>query len=290
MRYKKVILLAVCLLAVLPAVLLLPPQAVPVIAENPKTELSVFVPVIMYHAVIDNPNRIGDFIITPQTFENDMEYLKNNGYTTVFPSEIIDFAEFGKPLPPNPVLITFDDGHYGLLRCILPILEERSLKANVNIEGAYTEQSTIEDDHNPAYSYLTWEEIRLLHDSGRFEIGNHTYDMHSLTGLRKGCRKNPGESLAAYERALADDVGKLQSILAGTTGVMPRTFAYPFGYVSDESIPVLRSIGLKLLMTCYEKPNYVSVKDELPLILHRYNRPGNMSTEKFMAKVLARDN
>jgi peptidoglycan/xylan/chitin deacetylase (PgdA/CDA1 family) len=242
----------------------------------------------MYHAVVDDRSKVNDFIVTPEIFERDMQYLTQHGFTTVFPSEILDFVEYGKPLPPNPVLVTFDDGHCGVLHYVLPILERMNLKANINIEGSFTEKSTDEDAHNPMYSYLTWIEIRQLHDSGHFEIGNHTYNMHSPNGYRHGSKKNTGESAEAYKTALDGDVGKLQTILTEAIGKTPVTFAYPYGFVSLESVPILDSMGLKLLLTCYEKSNYVTIGDTLPLTLHRCNRPGGMSTQAYMDIVMKR--
>ena len=247
---------------------------------------SIFVPVIMYHRLLKDPDMAGDYTVSPDMFRSDMEYLSKKGYTTVFVRDIIDYIETGAPLPEKPVVITFDDGYYNVLEYALPYMEENNIKAVMNIVGSYTEQSTEEDEHNPAYSYLTWDEIAELDKSGLFEIGSHTYDMHSMSG-RRGCKRLSNENAEEYRQALIGDIGMLQDMLQQKSGVTPITFAYPYGFISTESIAILEEIGFKALLTCYEKPNYISRSDSGEcLILNRYNRPYSLSTEEFMEKLL----
>lgn len=285
-RFKKFILL-VC------AALVLAGFAVKLTADGLKYEPAsaevseeIFVPVIMYHSLLKDPDRAGEYVVSPDTFKADMKYLQDNGYTTVFVRDLIDYVENGADLPDKPVVVTFDDGHYNVMEYALPFMRENNIKGVINIVGAYTEKSTAEGDHNPAYSYLTWEEISELEQSGVFEIGSHTYDMHSI-GVRSGCKKRYGENTVTYRNALIEDIGGLQELLTEKSGVTPITFAYPYGFISEESVPTLREIGFKALLTCYEKPNYISRDDpDCLLQINRYNRPAGVSTEEFMEKIL----
>lgn len=246
----------------------------------------IFVPAIMYHSLLKDPARAGDYVLSPEVFEEDMRYLAENGYTAVFARELADHAENGSPLPEKPIVITFDDGYYNIMEYAYPYMRENGIKGVINIVGAYTERSTEEDEHNPAYSYLTWEEIAELDRSGVFEIGSHTYDMHSTSG-RRGCRRLYSESAEDYRKALFEDIGGLQTMLEDKSGVKPVTFAYPYGFISEESAEILREMGFRTLLTCYEKPNFISCgnADEC-LILNRYNRPSGVSAEEFFRKVL----
>lgn len=285
-RFKKFILL-VC------AALVLAGFAVKLTADGLRYEPAsaevceeIFVPVVMYHSLLKDPDRAGEYVVSPDVFKADMKYLQDNGYTTVFVSDLVDYVENGSDLPDKPVVVTFDDGQYNIMEYAYPFMRENNIKGVINIVGAYTEKSTAEDDHNPAYSYLTWEEIAELEQSGVFEIGSHTYDMHSM-GVRSGCKKRYGENTVTYRNALTEDIGGLQELLTEKSGVTPVTFAYPYGFISDESVPVLREIGFKALLTCYEKPNYISRDDpECLLQINRYNRPADVSTEDFMEKLL----
>lgn len=248
----------------------------------------VFVPVIMYHSILKNPSRQGDYVVSPETFENDVKYLCDNGYTPVFIAEIVDYVDYGKPLPEKPVVITFDDGYYNNVTYALPIIEKYKIKANINVVGSFVQLSSDANEHNPAYSNLTWDDIRELNDNGRIEIGNHSYDLHSMNG-RKGCMKLAGETDEEYKKVLYDDVGLLQDLLEVNSDVRPIVFAYPYGKISDESIDIFKEMGFRALLTCYEKPNYITQKPGDIILLNRYNRPSGMSTEQFMQKLLSED-
>ncbi len=50
-------------------------------------------------------------VISPETFENHIRALAENGYTAVSPEELTAYVEHGGTLPEKPVLITFDDGY-----------------------------------------------------------------------------------------------------------------------------------------------------------------------------------
>lgn len=246
----------------------------------------IFVPAVMYHSLLKDPARAGEYVLSPAVFEEDMRYLTENGYETVFVSDLVDYVEKGTPLPEKPVLVTFDDGFLNVMTYAYPYMKENGLKGVMNVVGTYTDFSAEQNDHNPAYSSLTWDEIAELANSGVFEIGNHTYNMHSMTS-RRGCRKLYSESAEDYRRTLSEDVLSLQALLRDKSGVTAETFAYPFGFMSEESADILRDMGFKALLTCNEKPNYISRGDpECLLCINRYNRPAGISTEDFMKKLL----
>ena len=60
-------------------------------------------PVIMYHSVLSDPSRTGDYVITPDEFEKDLIYIKSKGMNTVTPDMIIDYVDNGTPLPEGPI-------------------------------------------------------------------------------------------------------------------------------------------------------------------------------------------
>ena len=79
-----------------------------VMAEDP----GVRVPVIMYHAVMDDASRLGKYVISPEELESDFKWLSENGYTAVLSEDLINYTENGAALPEKPILLTFDDGYY----------------------------------------------------------------------------------------------------------------------------------------------------------------------------------
>lgn len=251
-------------------------------------ELTEFadIPVLMYHSIADRPSRAGDYLILPDLFYSDMKYLSEHGYKTVTAAQTLEYAKNGGDFPDKPIIVTFDDGFLNNLTYALPVFEEFNMCGTVNIVGSYCVRSAEYDDHNPNYAYLTNEEIIELAESGRFEIGAHTYDMHGMNG-RQGCRRNYNESEEDYFAALSEDCRLENEYLLTECGMVTDVFAYPYGYISKGSGDVLYKNGYKVLFTCYERHNIIepcSVEEGEPLYLDRYNRAYGLSSEDFMEK------
>ena len=250
-------------------------------APEQTEEPPVTVPILMYHSVCRNDKVRSDYYITPEKCGSDLRYLKEKGYTAVFVSELADYAEGKGDLPEKPVALTFDDVYYNWLTDVLGLLEQYDMKATFNIVGSYAEKEAQAEYRSPAYSYLTWEEVAALKNSGRAEIGSHTWDMHAMDG-RRGCKMLPGESAGHYEKTLTEDLVRLQNALKEHCGITPVTFAYPFGEISRESVPILRSLGFRAALTCDERVNRLTRDPAALFSLGRINRASHYSTAAFM--------
>lgn len=250
-------------------------------SEKPE---GIFLPVIMYHSITETA--VSDYQVTPAVFEDDIRYLKMNGYETVSAAQLLAYTEGNGELPAHPVMITFDDGFYNNLSAALPLLEAYDMCAVVSIVGEYTEVTAERDPHVERYSYLTWEDVQALLDSGRVEIGNHTWNLHS-NAERAGCSIMYGENTELYTQMLREDIGALQDRAYEKTGSLPTVFAYPFGFICRESIPVLKELGFTCTLTCYEKPNYITRDSTCLYGLFRYNRDPAYTTEEFFARALS---
>src|ERR671923_1640048 len=69
--------------------------------------------VLMYHKVNDVP---GNPLTMPVSlFDEQMDQLRQLGYTVVDLDAVLAHYVSGEPLPPQAVLITFDDGYHGNL-------------------------------------------------------------------------------------------------------------------------------------------------------------------------------
>jgi len=246
-------------------------------------EEGVFLPVIMYHSITDSPK--GDYQISSEAFADDLYYLYANGYETVSTAQLLAYTEGKDTLPEKPVMITFDDGFYNNLSIALPLLEEYDMCAIVSVVGYYTDVTAEKDPHVDKYSYLTWGDIQELSKSGRIEIGSHTYDLHS-NDTRAGCSIMYGEDKTSYTAMLRADLNQLQSRMKEKTGLTPAVFAYPYGFVCRESIPVLKELGFVCTLTCREQGNYITRDPDCLYGLDRYNRNPAESTEAFFNRIL----
>lgn len=242
------------------------------------------VPIIMYHSILKDPARSNKYTITPAVLEEDLKYIKANGYETITISDLISYVYDDKPLPPKPIILTFDDGHYNNYGYLYPLLEKYDMKAVISIVGSYTDKFSETDEANLNYSYLRWKDINELISSGRVEFQNHTYNLHDNTHGRIGAKKKKGESDDEYKKILEEDINKLQNEFKENTGYVPTCFTYPFGSISNSSLDIIKELGFKASLSCEEGINKITKNPNSLYLLKRYNRPSYVSTYNIFKK------
>ena len=221
----------------------------------------VYVPIIMYH-MISSDVHISSLAVTPQQLESDLKYLSEKGYHAVFMSDIIDFVYDNKPLPENPIVLTFDDGYYNNYLYAMPLLEKYDMKMVLSIIGESADEwSAANWPANKRYGHLTWAQICEMVKTGRVELANHTYDMHK-DGPRVGAAKKRGEDVESYKKALSKDLLTFQAQIKSKCGKAPECFTYPFGNKSDVSDEVLKELGFKATLSCWGGVNNVVSGDK----------------------------
>lgn len=245
-------------------------------------ETTISLPILMYHSVTEGAE--SDYRIQPETFSSDLHYLKENGYTTVSAAQLIEYTNGIGTLPEHPVMLTFDDGFYNNYSLVLPLLEEYDMCAVISIVGEFTDELAPESPHVDAYSYLTWADLQALLDSGRVELGSHTYALHNDTG-RCGCSITAGESEDTYHMLLLEDLGMLQTRFQEELQMQPVLFAYPYGFLCSESRSVLQELGILMTLNCREATNQITRDPRCLYGLNRYNRYGNCDTATWMQRL-----
>lgn len=244
----------------------------------------IALPIIMYHSVLKS--RSGNYIVSPDTLEKDLQYIKEKGYTTITMADLIRYVYEDGILPEKPILLTFDDGHYNNLGYVVPLLEKYQMKAVISIVGDYTDTYSKTDEANLNYSYLRWKDIKTLMESETIEFQNHTYGLHSLTNGRNGCMKKYKESIEQYQTLLTNDLNKLQKEFEHQTGYTPTTFTYPFGGISKESYEVIKNLGFKASLSCSSGINYITKDPNCLYCLKRNNRTSQADRITFFNKLL----
>jgi peptidoglycan/xylan/chitin deacetylase (PgdA/CDA1 family) len=94
-----------------------------------------------------------------------------------------------------------------------------------------------------------------------------------------------GESLDSYRTLLEDDVGKMQKMLYETTGEMPTTFTYPYGYISKSSKEILKNMGFRATLSCSEGLNYITRDPESLYHMKRVCRSPEESSAQFFKAI-----
>ena len=182
------------------------------------------VPVLCYHQVrdwrADDSKTARPYIIPPSRFLLHMKMLRDSGYHAVSPDQLVDYLVKGIPLPPRPIVITFDDGTLAQYTSALPVLERYGFKAVFFIMTVTIDKP----------GYLSRAQIKALSDRGHV-IGCHTWDHHNVTNYT-------GKD---WDMQLSKPTGLLSQI----TGKPVNYFAYPFGSWNEAAITELRSHNYK---------------------------------------------
>ena len=284
-RLKKIHVLS--LLALLSGVLFV----LAVRADRAKPVVSTVqtraLPVVMYHHVLRDTHRAGKYVLPEQTLREDLAYLQACGYTSVTVGDVLAFVKGEKELPEKIVMLTFDDGYQSMETYVLPLLQAYGMKAVLSVVGQFAQTYTDSGDTNVNYACLSWDALRRLADSGRFELQNHTYDLHKNgTKGRKGLAQQPGETPDAYRAMLTEDLMKNQNAIRQFTGQTPTALTYPFGAFSDSTPQIAKDCGFQAILTCAQTVNTVTQGDTESLFaLGRFNRAAGKTSAAFFKKL-----
>lgn len=207
-------------LAVLLCILFTP--LLPADAAGDGTLRRIHVPILMYHYVSPIPAdadvyRI-DLTVEPPLFRQHMAYLKQAGYETISLYQLHDALMNGSPLPPKPIVLTFDDGHIDHYQQVFPVLQEFGFTATFFIITG------LADVAHP--DYVNWEQIREMAQAGMY--------MQSHTKNHRDLRERDTDFLV-YEI-----IGSIESLEAHT-GQPVQVFCYPAGRYDDATLRILAS-------------------------------------------------
>ncbi len=174
------------------------------------------VPVLLYHAVMDEPpSWIAEFTVTPRQFAAHLDAIAGSGRTPLTIGALADHLAGLAPLPPRPVLITFDDGFADLPGPTAEALARRSLPATAYLTtGALTPDGP---SLLPPAPMMTLGQAPALERAG-LEIGSHTVTHAQL------------DTLSA--RDLAWELRTSKAVLEDVLGHPVHHLAYPHGYNS----------------------------------------------------------
>lgn len=249
-------------------------------SSTSSTSQTVCVPIIMYHQV--KATDLGKDVISPYEFENDLKYLADNNYNTITMSQLIDYVYNDEKLPENPIIITFDDGYLSTYKNVFPLIKKYNTKIVLSIIGIGTDNFSRVHDENLNYSHATWEQLNDMKESGLVEIQNHSYNLHRVCNGRVGCKKTRNESLEEYEAVLTEDIMKCQEHISILLGSTPNTFTYPYGEVSDSTVPILKKLGFKASLSCKYGVNLITKDPDKLYGLKRICRSHNYNIKKLI--------
>ncbi|HXS64350.1 MAG TPA: polysaccharide deacetylase family protein [Streptosporangiaceae bacterium] len=186
------------------------------------------VPILMYHEITAEPVLSGRLAVPPDTFAQQLGYLKAAGYHTLTAGQFANALAWKAPLPPKPVVLTFDDGFADFYYTALPLMQSLGLAGTLFVTSGWTGASGgYLSEHSPP-GMLTGEQIREIADAG-IEIGAHSVTHPELDQISAGSLR---QELVGGKQALED-----------LLGVPVPGLAYPFGYSSKAVRDSAAAIG-----------------------------------------------
>ncbi|MCK4817499.1 polysaccharide deacetylase family protein, partial [bacterium] len=148
-------------------------------AKNPDF-LTNEIPVFVFHT------------IDPIIFEEQLIFLKDNGYRTLGVNEFVDCLAKKKNTIEKPVLLTVDDGRSSFYRFGYPLLQKYNMRATLFIlPGWILDANNVRNNLLEVWkseinlaqlsaidpkdeTLCTWPEIKEMYASGIVDIENHT--------------------------------------------------------------------------------------------------------------------
>ena len=179
-------------------------------------------PILMYHYISQPPGDADalrrDLSVAPDRFRAQLVYLQQEGYSSITFYDLVMHLQIGQPLPPKPIMLTFDDGHKDHRSNALPLLQEYGFAGTFFVITGFADEGRQE--------HLSWQDVIEMAQAG-MEIGTHSYTHPDL-------RDQP------VDYVIWQSLGPKQAVESR----IPRTvtsFCYPFGVYDDQVIAVIAS-------------------------------------------------
>jgi len=189
------------------------------------------VSILVYHSVSDI---CVDTAVTAATFEEQMNFLKRNGYYFATLAEVISYINGEKRLPLKTIAITIDDGYADSYQNVFPVLKKFKIPATIFIVSDFEKMAQPIGSKLSALSEIEKGEMKK---SGLVDFQSHSATHVMLDSV-------DGETLGR-EMIRGDYV----------------YFAYPGGHYNQAARDGVKKAGYSAAFTI--KPGLVRKGDDL---------------------------
>lgn len=157
-------------------------------AKTHTIDIQAPVPVLMYHSVSDNQQWLwGNLSCPVRVFEDHVRALVKHNFTTISLQHLYDHLAHGAPLPPDPVVLTFDDGYLDNWVYAYPILKRYGCQGTIfinpdfvdpeercrfNLDDVAAGRVAAEALETPGF--LSWAELAAMESAGVMDVQSHT--------------------------------------------------------------------------------------------------------------------
>ncbi len=213
----------------------------PPIPRDGEGNSGAIVPILIYHSIrpyIPTDSKgARRWIATPDTLESELSWLRENGYSSVTFDALAAHVTGGAPLPPKPVILSFDDDWQSQYENAVPLLRRYGFTATFFIWVRAVGRA----------HHMSWDEIREL-DAEGMEIGCHTLTHLILPKLKD-------------DEMLRREISSAKDQIEAHIGHPVTSLAYPFGQYDERVVGIAREAGFTTARSTW--PGVFHTKDGL---------------------------
>lgn len=205
--------------------------SIPDLYQKPAENTVIKFPVFNYHHLGPLPENADEnrqaFTVTPEVFEEQLKYFKDNGYQPVYLDELIEYFDTGRPLPSKAIAITFDDGYQEHYQNAFPLLKKYGFVATFFVIIDWVGRPDM----------MSWANIKEMSEAG-MAFGSHTLSHPHLTDLSDEDLKREVEE---SKKALEENLGRPVNFIS-----------YPGGNYNERVIEAVKAAGYKGALGVYK--------------------------------------
>jgi len=195
------------------------------------------VPVIAYHKF--SKTKADAMTVTENAFEQQMRFLKENGYRVITMDEFFGFLDFQSQIPKKSVVITMDDGWRSAYEIAFPILKKYGYPATLFV---YTDLIFQSD------KTLDWNLIAEMSKNG-IDVQCHSKTHRNLD------RRESRESFREYFEAVKKELTESAKIVKRRLNKDVRYLAYPYGDTNHLVVALVVKLGYQGAFTVERESN-----------------------------------
>lgn len=236
--------------------------------QKPVEGFSVALPIIVYHSV--RPNFVGQtaevkrYTVEPEILDNELAYLRDNGYHVISLEALSRYFDEGVPLPEKSIVLTFDDGWKNQYTYAFPVLKKYGFTATFFV-------FTSAIGHK---NFMTWDQIKEM-DMAGMTIGGHT-------------RTHPYLTKITDANELEKEISGGKKVIEDHIGHKIETFAYPFGLYNATTTRAVHDAGYHIART--SKPGLWHTNKSLLELTALYDQDSSILFSDLVSQKPMRDN
>lgn len=221
------------------------------ISPNVMADNDIKVPILTYHNF--DPSTPGSMTISTKKFEQQMQWLKDNGYTVIPLKDLVSYLQGDTDtLPEKSIVITMDDGRASVYKYMRTVIEKFDIPVTLFIYPSAIS--------NASYA-MTWDQLRALQQTGLFDIQGHTYWHPNF----KQEKKKLGE--VEYQKLVDAQLVKSKKVIDEKMKTSISTLAWPFGIYDEFLEQEAKKAGYVMAFSIDGRP---ASRAEKPMSQPRY--------------------